>query len=303
MTTEEELNQRKAFEKIRLYTQFGITDPYKPTPEEERKLKEHFENLSKQKNNDRKDYTAPTYSAFLHPQEDEVIDSSKALDNLKSLRLETSELPESAIQQIIPTLFFETSNEKLAGWKKNIGDKNYNKLTETGRNLWDVAGNIFKNKFANTNNKPALRRIGMKWNETKANDPQFQKDFAENSGFSDIRNFANTLIRYCDDKTKENSYFASGDGRKVPAWRYVAMAMRRLTKEDLILLLQSVNDLSMEELSGIQRIYELESKIQPRGIRSVIFLKRGSEEEKEITFVKEKSEESTDEEESMEEDE
>ena len=151
-TNDSELQQRKIYEKIRLYTQYGINDPNNPSDDEKAKLKTHFETLLKQYTNDRKDHTSPTYSAFL---EGESPSAPTATTDLINTRVDSNAIPESAVDLALPIVFFETGSisSKLENWSQFIGPK----LKPKGADLWDHADDIDRSK------KPtifALQRVG-----------------------------------------------------------------------------------------------------------------------------------------------
>lgn len=173
-TNDPELPQRKIYEKIRLYTQYGINDPNNPSEDEKKKLTKHFETLLRQYTDDRTDHTSPTYSAFL---EKDQVNTQTATTDLIDTRVDSNKITESAVDLALPIVFFETgsASSKLNNWSQFIGPK----LILKGNNLWDYADNIAKSKNPT---EFALRRVGER-----------AKDFFKPDTFNENEKFQNII--------------------------------------------------------------------------------------------------------------
>jgi hypothetical protein len=166
MSIDDALNARKCQEKIRLYTQYNISQDNSQINKPQ--LLAYFETLLKQRIVDRQDPTSLTYSAFLDSKD--PITANDAANNVINfkLSLHTDNVPDEKIGMVLTNIFFDTDSVRSEQWKNLLGAKAHARLVKQGQNLWDSAPNVFQTKFSKLK-PPHLKRIGTQWKNIKRN--------------------------------------------------------------------------------------------------------------------------------------
>lgn len=256
MTDTDETKQRKCEEKIRLYTQNGISTTPKKDPKDTNynKIYQHFSVLSKQ-NAEITDQTSLTYSEFLKETKGDLTKATEALINW-SLQINNDHISDSAVDLILPTVFFETGNvqsTKLGFWKNQIGVK-YNTLVEKGKNLWDDGDKI----ATGLNITPALKRIGMKWDDSRKDDETFVKQYAESLGFDTLaerQKFGNAMFKLAAIPAIEKYYYATATGKRKKLASEFGFFIKNKINMDILSPLME-NSITLEEKNMFENFYK-----------------------------------------------